>query len=600
MRKIGSGRLPLLQLWMSLCLLITLAVGPSVGTAASTEQKIEAVLAIDASTSMNQSDQNKVANEAMKMFVDMASVQGDKIGVVSYTDQVVREKALLKINSAQDKEDLKGFMDQLTRGPYTDIAVGVSEAVKILEADRETGHYPLIVLLTDGNNSLQAGRTQAQSDQQLQEAVKKAQSQGIPIYTIGLNADGQLNKVVLDKISQDTKGKSFVTSSAESLPQILSEIFASHLKLKVIPLDGFVANGEYQDVKVSIPNANVLEANISIMSAQPVEAKLFAPDGKEHPIPSDGVVYSKSNSYSLIKILKPVQGDWKLQVKGINQQKIDINLIFNYDVQLMLQAPSAKTFKAGDAVDIRAHLESNGQQLTDADLFKNMKSKLLVTDLDTKQSVEQPLTNTGKDFTGSWKVPDSHEYEIKVLVEDSSFFRESAPLAINAKNAASQTATPAPTSAATPAPIVTEPKEPLPWLKILIGVLGLLLLIAVVLFILSRVKQANKGFYGQIVIEIRDEDTGERTSPQYRKLDAFKGKVKLHQLLQLAPELAETDKIVFTPGRDSIIMVNQSQCLIEKAGRAFDASKGKELKNNDRIKITLQKVNKSIWLDYII
>ncbi|MDF2725162.1 MAG: hypothetical protein K0Q59_4837, partial [Paenibacillus sp.] len=67
---------------------------------------MDAVLAMDASTSMNDSDKNKVANEAMKMFVDMSSVSGDKIGLLSYTDQIVREKALLKINSTNDKEEL--------------------------------------------------------------------------------------------------------------------------------------------------------------------------------------------------------------------------------------------------------------------------------------------------------------------------------------------------------------------------------------------------------------------------------------------------------------------------------------------------------------
>ncbi|MDF2722134.1 MAG: hypothetical protein K0Q59_1809, partial [Paenibacillus sp.] len=88
-------------------------------------------------------------------------------------------------------------------------------------------------------------------------------------------------------------------------------------------------------------------------------------------------------------------------------------------------------------------------------------------------------------------------------------------------------------------------------------------------------------------------------SPQYKKLNGFKGKVKLHQLLQLAPEYAETEKVIFTPGSDSVFVTNQSSCLIEKAGRALDASKPKELRKNDRIKITLQNSNKSIWLDYI-
>jgi Ca-activated chloride channel family protein len=599
MKKNGrNNSLSLMVKWVSLCLLLLLVGAPYLYAAANTEQKIDAVLAVDASSSMNDSDKNKVANEAMKMFIDMASVQGDKIGTISYTDQVIREKALLKINTPQDKEDMKAFIDQIARGPYTDVAVGVTEAVKVLEAGREPGHFPIVVLLSDGNNSLSPNKTQEQSDQQLQEAITKAKSIGIPIYTIGLNADGQLNKSVLENIAKDTNGKSFVTSSADNLPQILSEIFANHLKLKVIPLNGLVANGEYQDVQVSIPNGNVMEANISIMSAQQIEAKLFDPTGAERKIPSEGIIYSKSSAYSLIKLTKPVMGDWKLQVKGVNKEKIDINLVFNYDVQLVMQQlPGGKIYKVGDQVDIQAQLESSGQKLTDVDLYKNLKPTLIVTDLGSKQAVESPLTNSGKDFTGSYKLADAHDYEIKVKVEDSSFFRESAPLTISGKVTPAQlTSTPAPSSA----PVPTVVKKSLPWGYILGSSALLLVLAAVLLCIMVMVKKANRGFYGQIVIEIRDEDTDQRTSPQYKNLNGFKGKVKLHQLLQLAPEFAETDKIIFTPGKDSIILHNQSSCVVEKSGRAFDAAKGKELKNNDRIKISLLKVNKSIWLDYII
>uniref|UniRef100_UPI0005653196 vWA domain-containing protein n=1 Tax=Paenibacillus zanthoxyli TaxID=369399 RepID=UPI0005653196 len=95
--------------------------------------QIDAVLVLDVSNSMKTSDKNNIAGEAMKMFIDMLSARGDKVGVVAYTDKVQREKALLTINSPSDKQDLKDFIVGLDRGSYTDIAVGVDEAVKVLE-----------------------------------------------------------------------------------------------------------------------------------------------------------------------------------------------------------------------------------------------------------------------------------------------------------------------------------------------------------------------------------------------------------------------------------------------------------------------------------
>ncbi|WP_052947457.1 vWA domain-containing protein [Aneurinibacillus tyrosinisolvens] len=584
-----STKYPLLLL---LALLFQLFCIPSAYAAPAMKSNIDAVLVVDVSGSMNASDKNKVSNEAMKMFVDMSSLQGDKIGVVAYTDQVAREKAPITITSEQDKNEIKSFINKLENRSFTDIAVGVKEAVKILESGHDPSHYPMVVLLADGNNALdpKSGRTQQQSDREMQQAIQTAKANAFPIYTIGLNADGKLNKTVLEKIAAETDGKFFMTNTADSLPKILSEIFADHLKLKVVPLKSLVANGQFQDVTISIPNSNVLEANISLMSTQPVEAKLFDNTGQERKIPSSNVYYSKSNAYSLIKLVKPAYGDWKLKVKGINQNKIDINLVFNYDLELKMDPLPAKKYSAGDTIKVNASFETNGAKVANPDLYKNIKSVLLVTDLQTKQVHKIDLHNTGTAFTGDFKLPEAHSYEVKVRAEEKSFYRETQPVTITAGQGA------------TGVQAAKQPVEkPFPWMLTIGSILGLLLVAALVIFLLSVVKKANKGFTGQLAIEIRDENTGEKTSPQYKKLHAFKGKVKLHQLLQLAPEFAETDKIVFFPGRnDTVILKNNSACVIEKAGRALDASKGIELKNNDRIRISLQSIEKSISLEFIL
>lgn len=583
---------------MILVLLVELGAMPLAQAQTANAGKLDAVLVVDVSNSMTTSDKHNISSEAMKMFVDMTSAQGNKIGVVSYTDKIEREKALLQANSPEDKQEIKAFIDSLQKGAYTDIAVGVDEAVKVLASGHDPANYPLIVLLADGNNYLNtaSSRTQQQSDNELQAAIKTAQSNGFPIYTIGLNADGQLNKDSLQQIAADTQGKFFEASTADQLPQILSQIFADHLKLKVVPLTSLTANGQYQDVTISIPNASVMEANVSIMSGNPVELKLFSPDGKEVSLPSSDAQLSRSKAYSMLKIVSPKQGNWKLKVKGVTRDKIDISMVFNYDLQLAVEPIPAKAYSKGDNIAIKAALTENGQKVTSTDIYKQMKATLLVTDTATKQVKELPLTNTGSGFEGSYSVADAHRYELKIKAEAASFYRETPPLIVDASaQAASGTQTPQ--APAQP----SEPEKPFPWLLAIGCLVGALVLIAVILYILAALKKANKGFIGQVAIEICDEDTGGKTPPQYKKLNTFKGKVKLHQLLQLAPELAETEKVTLVPGKnDTIIIFNRSTCTIEKAGRVLDAATGKELKKNDRIKIMLQNVNKSIYVDYIV
>ncbi len=597
-----TSKTSLLRIFPALLLALCLAAAPFGAVrayAATTAQShIDAVLLIDVSNSMNTSDKNKIANEAMKMFIDMLSAQGDKVGIVAYTDKVQREKALLQISSAGDKQDLKDFIDGLDRGAYTDIAVGVEEAVKVLQNGSDPAHEPIIVMLADGNNDLNeaTGRTQTQSDAELKTAVETAKKNGYPIYTIGLNADGKLNKQSLADLSDQTGGKAFSTDSPDDLPQILSEIFASHLKLKVVPVQSITANGSYQDVTVNVPNGSVLEANISIMSAQPVTAKLTDPSGKSVAIPSSDVLLSKSKTYSLLKLLSPQQGDWKLSIKGVPKDKIDINLVFNYDLELKMDALPSATYKKGDKIDISSHLFNNGAQVTLSDLYQDMKAVLLATDTDTGVSEEIPLDNTGAVFKGTFEVKDSHNYELKVRAEESSFYRESDVVKISAKSGAAGTAGTGTSTGSTEEPA----KEAASYtLYYIIG--GIVLLLAAgIAFWLFR-KQATRGFVGQIVVEVRDGNTGEKTYPQYKKLAAFRGKFNLHQLLQLAPELKESEQLIFTPGKnDKLLLRSSGSISVEKSGRAADTTRGLELKSGDRISVVLPTVDKTILLEYLI
>ncbi|GAF09803.1 hypothetical protein JCM16418_3959 [Paenibacillus pini JCM 16418] len=554
-----------LSLLIAVLLMVPLVGQLPQADAAAQSSQIDAVLVVDASNSMKASDPNQVGNEAMKMFIDMLSTKGDKVGIVSYTDKIQREKALLEIQSDADKTDLKQFIDQIDRGAYTDIAVGVKEAVKVLKQGTDPSHEPMIVVLADGNNALnpKSSKTQAESDQELSQAVKDAKQDGIPVYTIGLNADGKLNKAALADLSNQTGGKSFSTSSADDLPQILSEIFASHLKLKIVPIQSITANGNYQEVIVNVPNASVLEANISIMSASPVDVKLTDPSGNSQKIPSSNVLLSKSKSYSLIKMLKPIQGDWKLQVKGVPRDKIDINLVFNYDLELNLDLKPGATYKKGDKIDINSYLVSNNQKLSNNALYQNMNAKLKVKDLDSGDTQEVKLNNAGDHFEGVFQVPDKHRYELTVRAEEKSFYRETKPVIINAAGVSGK------------APVTTpddkDTEKPFPIWLVVGGIVALLVLAAAAYYILGAVKKANRGFVGQMVIEIRDENTGEKTYPQYKKLGAFRGKFNLHQLLQLAPELKDTEKVIFNPGKnDRIVLKNTSACTIEKSGRVIE------------------------------
>lgn len=545
---------------------------------------IEAVLVLDASYSMDDSDKEGISREAMKMFVDMSSVQGDKIGVVTYTDRIMREKALLQITSDTHKNDLKAFIDGLERGPYTNLAVGLNEAITILNSGHTEGYVPLIILLADGNNDLNeaAGATEEQANQALQQGIQNAKEKGYPVYTIGLNADGTLNSAVLENMATETNGKFFLADSAAVLPDIVSQIFADHLNLKVQSLGTFTANGDYQDVMVNIPNSSVIEANISIMSNQPVEIKLVDPAGNEKVIPSEDVVLSHSNKYSMLKMIKPLKGDWNVKIKGVNQENISVNLVFNYDMQLKVE-PLQESYKKGDTVSVKAFLESNGEKLASEELYKQMKATMLVTNKETNETAEIAMNSSGTSFEGSFKLKSDQPHELKIRAEDESFYRETDSIEIN-MNAVPQSEAQA------------EEKKAFPWVKVLSLVVGGILVVIILIILIKKGMERGKPLVGQLYVKVRDNNTYENESPQYRRLDRFKYKASFYEVMGKRADFKEAELIVFTRGNNnSLIVTNKSHCQVEKYG---DLIEKETLQFGDQLTITTVDSNKTITVEY--
>ena len=541
--------------------------------------KIDAVLVLDASGSMKESDPKGISYEAVNMFIDMCSVKGDSIGLIAYTDKIIKQSPLKEIQSYNDKGSIKSILNNVPKESSTDIGLALKSGVNMLDKDHSPSKKPMIVLLSDGKTDLgKNSRTKKESDIDKNEALKIAKDKGYPIYTIGLNADGSVDKNELNEISSSTGGKTFITDTADNLPQILSEIFADSLKLKIVSPGDITANGEYQDVSINIPDSNVMEANISLLSQNKIQVKLIDNNGKERAIPSDNIYYSVSNSYSMIKIINPERGDWTLKVKGISGDKIKVNLIFNYDLKLNMELSKDKDLYKNDSINIISYLTSNGQRIQDKEIYKGTNAYLIVKDLNTKKEDKLDLTNKGESFEGSYKLKEAANYELKVVLEGKNFSKESDAAHIEVLN-----------------------KDPIDYGKwIIIGIVCIALVILAIILIFIF-KKANKHFVGQVMIEIKDINTNKMSPPQYKRLDTYKGKVSLYQLLQLVPEYKEAEKIVFMPGKeDNLIIKNVSDCTVDRSGRAVDASKGYEIRINDRVNITLNNIQKSISIEYFI
>lgn len=620
---------------------------------------IDVVFVIDSSKSMTKSDPEGLTSEAMKMFIDMCHTKGDKGGMVAYSGNIVREYKIKEMNSEEDKSALKNTLINLQLGNWTDIGLGLKRAVNILKEGTSSGNKPIIILLSDGKNDPERKRNESEED--LSEALNDAKLNKFPIYTIGLNADGTVDKSGLQNISKQTNGKSFITNTADEIQQILRQIFADNFSLKALQQGIITGNGDFQKIKIDIPDDNAVESNISILASKPVEIKLSNPKGEFVQIPSDKFLYNKSNKYSLLKLISPAKGSWILYVKGSYADKINISLISNYDLKASLKlSPDSAKYK-GDKVDIVSYLESNGQKSEDKDIYSSCKAVLIINDLDKSEIKESPMEYKNNEFVSSYTLTDEDRYELKVKIEGSGFIRESETKTLGAQNrnpvlsiklggirlwsskykkiVLSQYFTDADKDklkysflnessdviraglngdtltlqgkklgGSTITIICDDSKGGTVSTKIKVNVffasyivygIIFLILIAVIFIIYRKINKKNTDIPGQVMIQIKDGSTRLVNQPYYKSLNNFKRSFSMYELLNLNPDFTETEKIMIKAGKgDFLIITNKSECELESYGKKIGVSKRFIMKNNYKVIVLLKNKNVNITIQY--
>ena len=202
-------------------LLILALAKPFVYDASSNKHKKgrDLILTIDASGSMAQSrfdNKDRFKNKyetTIKLSKAFTKKRfDDNMGVVVFGTFAYTASPL-----TYDLEALSYLLEMTTvglAGESTAIGDAIMQSIRTLsfgEAENKA-----IVLLTDGYHN--AGKTSPK------QAVEKAKSLGIKIYTIGIGKKSDYDVAMLETIAKESGGKSYAASSAEALSKVYKEI----------------------------------------------------------------------------------------------------------------------------------------------------------------------------------------------------------------------------------------------------------------------------------------------------------------------------------------------------------------------------------------
>lgn len=404
----------------------------------------DVIFAIDGSGSMKKSDALKLRLTAGRLFTEMTYSNTSRAGFVQFTNIIMDSQGLTDLSTEDSKasfrDRLSGLQNSVKGSWDTDISLGLTQALNLLkEGDSFNGdRNPMIILLSDGNTDLPNGpRTVEESNAELTGTLSEAASLGVPIYSIGLNYDGKLDVDYMQNIANQTGGAFYNITTATDFNKYMTDIFGNVADGDLTGLNPAYIDGRFVTDFV-IDNGSVLMANIVILTDKGVsDPQLIDPTGAVVPLDADhGVIVStdtsdenKVSTYTILKIMYPVQGAWKVSVKGEADDAVQVNLLTTYDISFKLL--NSRDPIAGNDINIYGKLVRGDENITDSNLLSGAMA--ICTIMDNKGNIvgeNLPMTyNEEKHvFICKTNLEKSGNYYVTAHLEgkDGSFSKEAA------------------------------------------------------------------------------------------------------------------------------------------------------------------------------
>jgi Mg-chelatase subunit ChlD len=407
-------------------LFVPLRVSANVGAA----EGIDAILVIDTSGSMRSTDPDRITLEAASLFMDMMETRNSRIGIVEFSGNLHTVMPLTPINDISVRADVRRTISQFVYHGWTDIGLAMRTAAQMLLDDPHPTNSPVIILFTDGRielpNNWASNRSVEISYEDAWWAVDNV-GDFTSIYTIGLNYDGTVNTEFLQEIATRTGASYFIVYEADALPQIFNEIFASHIRSSITEVATIVADGDtYSEVVIPIPSAFVAEANIIMLSSRPITSvRLFDPSGREVPFDDETYTLTYANRYSMIKVLAPMVGDWLLSVRGLPEDRITVNLIYNYNVSVSFSVvqpdagDGALFFDPTLPITVQAGFISALPASQIATLFNESIAEMHVYDMEQNFLGAFEMTGTGSAFLIDFELEPEMAQDVRISINVS-------------------------------------------------------------------------------------------------------------------------------------------------------------------------------------
>ncbi|HVO40705.1 MAG TPA: vWA domain-containing protein [Spirochaetia bacterium] len=209
------------------------------GGTTTTAVPMDIILAIDSSGSMTTNDQTNLRLTAAKSFVDKLNPTRDRAAVVSWDDGIDftypstspypnpsdpgalsnPPNPVLPVTSylTTDFAALKSQIDTIDANGNTNLAMGLQQGIRMLDASQRTGAVAAIIFLTDGLD------TSGWQSTILTSWITYAKSKGYRIYSVGLGSGADVAR--LQNMATQTGGVYYSAPTAANLQALYDQIY---------------------------------------------------------------------------------------------------------------------------------------------------------------------------------------------------------------------------------------------------------------------------------------------------------------------------------------------------------------------------------------
>ena len=436
MKRIGSV---LVALFLMLSMISCASAETGFVEDTSTTTGIDVVVVLDMTSSMGKETQSPGNDpwgyriDATAMLIGMMDMDGSRVAIVPFANVPGKPAEIKDFTDVSDSSsritmirDIYGYLNKALQA-NTNIGAALMKAEQMLLNREDQTNRPMIVLMTDGKNSItnQDGsptkirvapsirwdRTSGEmreiaegeeydtelADKVTREAADCAKANNIPIYTVALGKDTDTDVAVrgvgisLIEISQLTgamKCQPVVKDEAYKLPTFFAEILAdkigSSVEYTATPQN---VGKDLYEVKIPILNREVLEANIilpvkarqgNVSSIDPASIELYDSDGTRKMNDDREITILNNftyNHFAMVKIREPQNpGMWTLRFKSEKEpDDISFNILYKYNIKFEVGVEDTNgsgEFYKRDTLKVTASFaDQNGTRVEDPALY---------------------------------------------------------------------------------------------------------------------------------------------------------------------------------------------------------------------------------------